>query len=69
MLQHSGRGRAAEGLGEAAGPPPGGHSEHASHVDAEIAGYARISVGISGKISKTQRAQESEVRGRRSPTS
>ena len=38
--------------------PPGGHPEHASHVDAEIAGYARISTGISGTISKTQRAQE-----------
>ena len=66
MLQHSGRGRAAEGLGEAAVPPPGGL---ASHVDAETAGYARISVGISGTISKSQRGQGSEVRGQRSPTS
>ena len=68
MLQHSGRGKVAEGLGKAAAPP-GGDLEHASHVDTEIAGYARIRVGISGTISKTQRAQESEVRGRRSPTS
>ena len=67
-LQHSGRGRAAEGLREAAAPPPlpGGL---ASHVDAEIAEYVRISVGISGTMSKSQRGQGSEVRGRRSPTS
>ena len=71
-LQHSGRGKAAEGLREAAAPPPlpGGL---ASHVDAEIAEYARISVGISvgisGTMSKSQRGQGSEVRGQRSPTS
>ena len=67
-LQHSGRGKAAEGLREAAAPPPlpGGL---ASHVDAEIAEYARISVGISGTMSKSQLGQGSEVRGRRSPTS
>ena len=47
-------------------PLPGGL---ASHVDAEIAEYARISVGISGTMSKSQRGQGSEVRGRRSPTS
>ena len=44
----------------------GNHPKHAPHVGTERAGYARISTRISITISKTQRGQESEVRGRRS---